>query len=90
MIMTGCMSSGTKFDFRKAEQLVPSTSTLTDATKLLGKPNGQMTLASGEQIVTWVYIESSPLGAKSKTLSILFGPDNKMIRVASRSEIDTR
>jgi hypothetical protein len=86
-----CSTVGHNFDFAKVDQLVPETSTISDATRLFGKPTTTHYHANGTKLLVWQYAQGTALGTgKGKILMVLFDRNDRMIRVVSRTETDLR
>jgi hypothetical protein len=89
-LMVGCRTLGNKFDPALVDRLTPGVSSSIDATQLLGKPTSETNNADGSQLLQWAYVQSSPIGAKSARVAVLFDKDGKMIRVAHRGGTEVR
>ncbi len=77
---------GRNFDPARADQLIPGTSTLLEATALMGSPARTKSNASGITVATWRYLKDKPGGTESATLAIRFGSDGKMQAVLRNSQ----
>ena len=73
---------GTKFDGASARSLTPGISTLQDAVVRLGTPPSRKRgLLSGRTLARWVYLKDTEQGTESARVDILFGPDDRMIKI---------
>lgn len=79
--LAGCITVGNKFDPNVVNKLTPGISTEADATQLLGKPTAISSLAGGTELLQWQYSEGTIVGGSGAHVAILFGPDQKMIRI---------
>lgn len=78
---------GTKFDVASVRSLTPGASTLQDAIARLGRPpSRKLGLLGGGQVSRWVYLKDTEHGTESARVDILFGPDDRMIRVVQQRE----
>ena len=83
-LLAGCVSAGTNFDPYLAAAVKPGTIE-SDAVRQLGKPNNITTGATGDRVLVWVRIDSNVLGAKSRSLAMLFS-GGKFVRTISQGE----
>lgn len=73
---------GTKFDGASVRALTPGVSTLQDAVARLGLPPSRTRgLLSGRTVARWVYLKDTAHGTESARVDILFGPDDRMIKI---------
>src|SRR5882757_11408657 len=78
---------GTKFDGASVRSLTPGVSTLQDAIARLGlPPSRKLALLGGRQVARWVYLKDTKRGTESARVDILFGSDERMIRVIQQRE----
>jgi hypothetical protein len=90
-VALACTTVGNKFDPSRAEQLTPGTSSIEDATNLLGAPSSETNLADGTKLLQWQYVQGTALGTGSGAhVAILFDATGKMIRLAHRSKQNVR
>jgi outer membrane murein-binding lipoprotein Lpp len=87
--MAGCASAGQDFSMAEVDAMKPGVTTLQDAVAKLGKPSSTNSVTNGVQIVSWIRVTSSPVGATSKSVAILFDREGRMLRVGSKSEMKT-
>lgn len=93
LALSVCVStSGHPIDFAQVDQLVPASSTLADAKKILGEPTGESAIAdgSGSKMYLWSFATGGAGGIKSKAVFILFDGEGKMIRIVSRGQNQAR
>ena len=79
----GC-SSGTSFDPADVSRLRPGVSTRSDAIALLGPPDGEVSEPDGSQLLSWTYARVF-IGTTGRSVSILFNPAGRMVRVLAQS-----
>ena len=73
---------GTRFDVSAVNELQPGVSTKQDAIAKLGKPTAVSTTVDGSQLLQWQYVYGTAIGVGGGAhVAILFGPDEKMIRI---------
>lgn len=83
VLLTACTTVGNKFDMDKVHQLQPGMSTRQDAIALLGAPTRIINSSTGKTALEWRYAQGTALGTGSAAhATIVFGSDNKMIRIA--------
>ncbi len=76
--LAGCgREIGRDFDPDQADRLIIGTSTLADATALLGEPFRVRGLFGGK-IAKWWYLRDAPGMTETVLLEIQFGPDGRM------------
>jgi outer membrane protein assembly factor BamE (lipoprotein component of BamABCDE complex) len=88
-VVSGCLyqQRGERFDASAINQLTPGVSTEQDAIAKLGKPVSVSTNADGSQVLQWYYVYGTAIGVGGGAhAAILFGPDEKMIRVSHLSQ----
>ncbi|WP_244116838.1 hypothetical protein [Burkholderia cepacia] len=88
--LTACMTMGSKFDIRDADQFVPGVTTMQQAQEKLGTPTATNAMPNGGTLQQWMYSQASVIGGTSSNLAILFDKDGKMIRIQSRGQVNTR
>jgi hypothetical protein len=78
---------GTRFDGTSVRSLTPGVSTLHDAVARLGVPPSRtLGLLGGRTLARWIYLKDTRHGTESARVDILFGSDNRMIRVVHQRE----
>ncbi|MCA7979885.1 hypothetical protein [Burkholderia cepacia] len=88
--LTACMTMGNKFDIRDADQFVPGVTTMQQAQEKLGTPTATNAMPNGGTLQQWIYTQASVIGGTSSNIAILFDRDGKMVRIASKSQVNTR
>lgn len=89
LCLSACAHVGTDFDASKLADLRPGMTVAEVSAELGGKPRSVGHGASGNTSYVWSYGEKTPLmRARAKMAVVLFGPDGKMIRVASNTLAD--
>ncbi|WP_260427935.1 hypothetical protein [Burkholderia stagnalis] len=88
--LTACMTMGNKFDIHDADQFIPGVTTLQQAQEKLGTPTATNSMPNGSTLQQWIYSQASVLGGTSSNIAILFDRDGKMIRIASKSQLNSR
>ena len=83
LLVAGCaIQEGQRFDATTVQQMQPGVTTQQDAIAALGKPAKTVSNADGTQLLQWQYIYgTSASWTGDAHAAILFGPDQKMIRV---------
>jgi hypothetical protein len=81
-----CITSGPHFTMAEAQSLRPGVTTRDEAIALLGGPNSISAMPGGSTLVQWLYLAATPYASESRHVSILFGPDNRMIRIEHQSQ----
>lgn len=84
-LVSACISSGSKFDTSKVDQLQQGSTTLQDAIAMFGKPRSESTYANGSKLAQWIYMQSSPAGSETNHLAVLFDSNGKMVRIVEKS-----
>jgi len=82
-LLAGCaIEEGKRFTTATVQQLQPGVTTEQDAIAQLGTPAGRVNNDDGTHILQWQYIYGSQSGiGGSAHAAVLFGADQKMIRV---------
>jgi ABC-type uncharacterized transport system auxiliary subunit len=78
LMLAGC-ASGTNYNPASVSQLQPGIPR-EEVVKMLGKPNSVTTMANGQTILVWARAKVSPFGASSRSVSLMFGPDGKLLQ----------
>ncbi|KVE59265.1 hypothetical protein WI94_04180 [Burkholderia vietnamiensis] len=81
---------GNKFDIHDADQFIPGVTTMQQAQEKLGAPTATNAMPNGGTLQQWVYSQASMVGGTSSNIAILFDRDGKMIRIASKSQLNSR
>ena len=84
LALAGCVSMGTNYDPNRVTQLhagMPEA----EVVALLGKPNGIATNANGQRVLVWMHSTGSMFGASARSLSLVFGPDDRLLEAPSIS-----
>lgn len=76
--------TGKKFDPAKVDVLRPGVSTVSDAKKIIGPTSSESSYANGNTLLQWQFISATTNGSNGAHVAILFGPDQKMIRVTHK------
>ena len=86
LALSGCAREiGRDFDPDQADRLVIGTSTLADATTLLGEPFRTYRLFGGK-IAKWWYLRDTPGMTETVLLEIRFGSDGRMLGIIREIE----
>ena len=78
-----CADGGGAFVSSAASHLTPGVTTRADALKALGPPSSVYEAANGEKTLSWARDGGIFNAGETRQYAIVFGPDDKMIRVAS-------
>jgi hypothetical protein len=78
-----CADGGGAFVSSAASHLTPGVTTRADALKALGPPSSVYEAANGEKTLSWARDGGLFNSGETHQYAIVFGPDDKMIRVAS-------
>lgn len=84
-----CMTSGVKFTMAEVQSLQPGVTTKEEAIARLGKPTARSSMGDGSELLQWMYTEVVYIASDSRHVSILFGPDGRMVRIAHQYENKT-
>jgi hypothetical protein len=79
----GCAQSGHPFDPSLVNQLTPGVSTEADAISLLGTPTAITIGPTGNRGLVWTHAASVFVSTHVESVGLVFGPDHRMLRVAS-------
>ena len=89
IVAAGCATQGEKLDMSAADSMQAGVTTLADAKAKLGKPYSVTTNEDGTKTVIWMYTHVNLVaGNEQQAISIVFGKDDKMIKVAQKLEHD--
>jgi hypothetical protein len=83
LALVGCADGEGDFVNGTSSHFTPGTTTRAQAVAQLGPPNSIYQLADGTRTVTWARTGGLFNPGETRGLSIMFGPDDKMIRVVS-------
>ena len=86
LLLTACVTKGTKFDMADVEAFQPGVTTYDEVVEKLGKPKSQNFAADGSKNVTWIWVQVVPGASQSRATRIAFDKDGKMVRVMSKVE----
>jgi hypothetical protein len=75
----GCVSMGTNYDPSRVSSLHAGM-TEAEVVALLGKPNGVATNANGQRVLVWMHSTGSMFGASARSVSLVFGPDGRLLQ----------
>jgi hypothetical protein len=88
LLVPACATSGKPFDISRANQLRPGISTESDAKSLFGDPvSMQSNPTNNHELLRWIYVHASPVGARGDALAISFDENGKMLKIVERSQI---
>ncbi len=82
LALAGCASDGGYGD-TASSHFTPGTTTRAQAVAQLGPPSSIYELADGTRTITWARSGGLFSGGETPSLSIMFGPDDKMLRIVS-------
>ena len=80
LLCISCASFGHKIDLRQADQLQPGIATRADAERLFGKPTAVSVGTNGVTVLVWTYSAAVLGSVEAHHLSLMFGPDGKLLR----------
>lgn len=89
LLLIGCVyqQHGTRFDAAKVAELQAGVSTQQDAIEKLGQPSAVSNYPDGSKLLQWQYVYGTAVGVGGGAhAAILFGADDKMIRVTQLSQ----
>ena len=84
LAVAGCISVGTNYDPNRVSALHAGM-TEGEVVALLGKPNGIATNATGQRVLVWMHSTGSMFGASARSLSLVFGPDDRLLEAPTIS-----
>jgi hypothetical protein len=82
LALAGCVSVGTNYD-PAAVSALRAGMAQAEVIALLGKPNAVATNANGQQVLVWMHSTGSMFGASARSLSVVFGPDGRLLEAPS-------
>ena len=82
--LSACVSMGTNYDPNRVSALHAGM-TESEVIGLLGKPNAIATNANGQRVLVWMHSTGSMFGASARTLSLVFGPDDRLLAAPTTS-----
>lgn len=83
LALAGCADGQGALANSASSHFTPGVTTRAQAATQLGSPSSIYQQADGSRIVTWARNGGLFNEAETRSLSILFGPDDKMIRIVS-------
>lgn len=83
LALAACADGQGAYVSSTSSRFSPGLTTRSEAVAQLGPPSSVYQQADGSRIVTWARNGGLFNEAETRSLSILFGPDEKMIRVVS-------
>jgi len=87
LIVGGCSREiGTKYEPSLADRLVPGSSTLADAVRLLGKPFKTRGTLRGITWAEWWYLKDHPHRTESQNLVALFAANGTLLSIVRRHD----
>ncbi len=89
VVLAGCASVGQDFSMADVDAMQPGITTFQDAVAKLGQPASISAAGDGIMAASWMRITAGMGSSSNKTVIIVFGKDNKMIRVAQRTDFKT-
>lgn len=84
--LAGCMTVGHKFDPEQVNRLQPGTSTISQATTLLGPPSAISSFPNGTRLLQWQYVQGTLGGGSGAHVAVLFDESGRMVRVTHMSQ----
>ena len=83
LALAGCADGEGQFVTSTSSHFTPGVTTRAAAIAQLGPPSSVYDLADGSRTVTWARTGGLFAEGETRSLSVLFGPDDKMIRVVN-------
>jgi hypothetical protein len=84
LTLAGCVSVGTNYDPNRVSALHAGMSEA-EVVALLGKPNGVATNANGQRVLFWMHSTGSMFGGSARSLTLVFGPDGRLLEAPTKS-----
>jgi hypothetical protein len=81
---TACADGGSAFVSSASSHFTAGVTTRADAIKALGPPSSVFDAANGEKTLAWARDGGLFDAGDTRQFAVLFGPDDKMIRVVSQ------
>jgi hypothetical protein len=78
-----CTDGGSAFDSSASQHFVPGVTTRNEAVAALGPPSSVYQAANGETTLSWARDGGLFNPGETRQYAVVFGPDDKMIRVAA-------
>jgi hypothetical protein len=82
--LAACVSMGTNYDPNRVSALHAGMME-SEVVALLGRPNAIATNANGQRVLVWLHSTGSMFGASARSLSLVFGPDDRLLEAPSIS-----
>ncbi|RZI98581.1 MAG: hypothetical protein EON90_12875 [Brevundimonas sp.] len=70
----------------EVQSLQPGVTTKEEAVALLGKPTARSAMPDGGELLQWMYTEVIYIAGEGRHVSVLFGPDGRMVRIQHQYE----
>jgi len=83
LALAGCADGEGQFATSTSSHFTPGVTTRAQAVAALGPPSSVYELADGTRTLTWARTGGLFAEGETRSLSVLFGPDDKMIRVVN-------
>ena len=83
LVLVGCADGEGAYVNSASSHFAPGFTTRAEAVAQLGPPSSIYQLADGTRTVTWARTGGLFNEGETRSLSIMFGPDDKMVRVVS-------
>jgi ABC-type uncharacterized transport system auxiliary subunit len=87
LTLAGCVSMGTNYNPEAVATLQPGMSQAA-VVGLLGKPNATAQNADGTRVLVWTHSKGSALGAKARSVSLLFDAQGNYVRMISSTQTE--
>lgn len=88
-VTPACVSIGPSYDPAAVARLTPGMDRA-EVIALLGCPSTTVTLADGSQHLVWTHSRGSISGARARSLTLVFSPEGKCVRIFSEAESSIR
>ena len=83
LILAGCADGQGAYVNSASSHFAPGVTTRAQAVAQLGPPSSVFDLPDGSRTVTWARTGGLFAESETRSLSILFGPDDRMLRIVS-------
>jgi hypothetical protein len=83
LALAGCASGESDYVASASSHLTPGVTTRAQAVVQLGPPSSVYDLADGTRTLTWARTGGIFAQGETRSLSVQFGPDDRMIRVVN-------
>ena len=84
ILLSACVSMGTNYDPNRVNALHAGMAE-SEVVALLGKPNAVATNANGQRVLVWMHSTGSMFGASARSLSLVFGSDDRLLKAPTIS-----